>query len=210
MAIRIKIIKMDYEKLIQGLNASWLEKRAALGKDELALIANKDTLRRRLIGVGTRSYLARSRLIKEGDILYAYAFKSWRNEIKKDDFDYPTWIVFSPERKIAANPQRLKEITAKIRSLPEKGATKTEKRLKHLCDENLSDCSYFEIPLSCADGDLAFMSIIYLRVDAIPDFHLGLNPIIANRSLSTETLYLPERCWTEDFKKAYLGNELAL
>jgi hypothetical protein len=76
-----------------------------------------------------------------------------------------------------------------------------------LITEYLSDCSYVEIPSSLTGGELVYLSIIYRHLDLNPEFHLGLNLIIANQSISSEVIYLPEKYWEESFKKAYLNNE---
>ena len=199
---------MDYSQTINEINQEWFQKWVTLDKKEISYISNKETFRTRLVGFMTSSYFKRSQLIKEGDILFAYSFKEWTNEVRKEIFDYPTWIIFSPEKKINENPEILKEIAARVLSLCDGApSSKEEKNIKKLVTEYLSDCSYVEISSSLTGGELAYLSIIYRHLTLNSEFHLGLNLIIANQSLSSEVIYLPEKYWNESFKKAYLNNE---
>ncbi len=200
---------MDYAKIINEINQEWLQKRVTLDKREMSFITSRDSFRRRLVGFMTSSYYKRENLVKEGDVFFAYSFKEWTNEAQQEVFDYPTWIIFSPEKKINENPIILKEISSKVQSFCQGNPISKEgKKLKNLVNEELSDCSFFEIPASLTGGELAYLSIIYRHLNQNPNFHLGFNLIIANQSISSEVLYLPERYWNEAFKKAYLNNAL--
>ncbi len=200
---------MDYQSLLEATNTSWFLKRNSLTKEDKAFLSNRDTFRHRLLGILSSDYVKRKDLIAHGDIVYAYVFKEWTNEARKEIFDYPTWLYFSPSKSLNDNPLRLKGISAKT-SQPSTSdpLTKEDKKFNKLLTENLSDCSYFEVPGSYTGGQLVYLSIVYARLNQIPDFHLGLNLIIANASISKEVIFLPERYWTEDYKKAYRNNEL--
>jgi len=196
---------MDYAKLLAEENAAWLEKRAFLSKDDIAFIGNKRTLRGKLLGFMTSAYYKRTKLIERGDIIYAYVFKEWSNDVQGEDPQHPTWMVFSPSKKLNDDPTKLKEIADKLQTIVgEDVKTKRLKTLKNIVKEPLSDASYFELPPEYDCGELAYLSVVYVIADLMPCFHLGYNLIVANQSVSKEVLYLPPKYWTEDYSKMYL------
>jgi hypothetical protein len=199
---------MDYSAFFEKANSDWLLKRAALDKEEIAFVAGKDSFRGRLRGFLTHAYYQRTSLIKTSEIYLAYVFQSWTNDVEQKGDSYPTWLLFSPEKEMNQNPILFKEISAKLLSLKEsKEISKDEKELQKYLQEYLSDVSYFELPHSCSLNHFVYLSIVDVPLLRVPNFHLGLNLILANPSVSKEVLYLPEKEWPEDFLKAYSQGE---
>lgn len=202
---------MDFEKCILDLNSHWLIQRASLSKEDLAYLSYQDTFRHRLEGFMTNTYYRRKKMIMGSDILYCYVFQDWSNDERGMGDEYPTWMLFSPSSKINNNPALLKEISAKVLSIKKaEPQNKEEKELKKLLVETLSDCSFFEIPPSYSLGNLIYLSIVYLHTDHVPFFHLGLNLILSNPSLSKEVLYFPTKYWPKEVQDSYINGEFVL
>jgi len=202
---------MDYGKTLAEINESWQAKRLALTGKEIAYIGNKASLRGKLLGFLTGPYYKRTKLIQTGDIYYAFVFKEWSNDVQGEDPQHPTWMVFSPERKLNENPELLKGIAEKLQGLAiEKNCPKDLRVLRNLIVEPLSDTSYFELPQEYTNGELAYLSIVYVIPSLVPCFHLGLNLILANQSVSKEVLYLPTAYWSDGFSSAYLSGKVGL
>lgn len=200
---------MDYKALLIEQNEFWLGKRAFLSKEDIAYLGNKKTLRGKMLGFLTSAYYKRTKLIKQGEILYSYVFKEWSNDVGGDDPQHPTWMLFSPSAVFAEHPESLKAVAEKLQGMSvDKQSDKKAKKLKGLLDEPLSDASYFEVPSEYTDGALVHLSIVYVISSLVPCFRLGLNLIIANQSVSKEVLYLPVSYWTDAYEKAYLSHEL--
>jgi hypothetical protein len=203
------ITGMDYSSFIQKANADWLEKRTAFTKEDIRYIANKDTLRGRMNGFLTLPYYRREKLIRGSEIYFAFVFQDWANDLSETAPTYPTWLLFSPERKVQENPSLLRDISLKVQSIRDATPfSKEEKKLKSLVVEQLSDVSYFEIPAAYSCGELAYLSVVYRQTRLVPFFRLGLNLILANPVVSKEVLYLPERYWPEDYQNAYTQGSL--
>ena len=202
---------MDYIKTLAEINESWQAKRNTLSGKEIAYIGNKASLRGKMLGFLTGPYYKRTKLIENGEISYAYVFKEWSNDVQGEDPQHPTWMVFSPVRKLNENPEKLKEIAANLQGLAlDKNCPKDLRVLRNLIVEPLSDTSYFEIPPEYTNGELAYLSIVYVISSLVPCFHLGLNLILANQSVSKEVLYLPTAYWSDDFSTAYLAGKVGL
>jgi hypothetical protein len=195
---------MDYPAFLEKLNADWLLKRAAFDKSEIAFLSGKDSFRGRLRGFMTRAYYQRTRLIETSEVFYAYVFQSWTNDIEEKGDSYPTWLLFSPEREVNQNPLILKDISAKLFSFKEKAPRdKTEKELQGYLKDYLSDVSFYPLPDVCSLGHFVYLSIVDVPLLRVPNFHLGLNLILASPSVSKEVLYLPKKEWPEEYRKAY-------
>lgn len=202
---------MDFKTNIEQINQTWLEKRVSLSKEDIAYIANKDTLRGKMLGFMTAPYYKRSNLIKQSEIFYAYVFKEWTNNVDGPDPQHPTWMLFSPSRTFNEHPEKLKEIAEGLEQLKvDKGSSKDLIKLYNLINEPLSDTSYFEIPEPYNHGELVYLSIVYVIASLMPYFHLGLNLIMANQSVSKEVLYFPSRYWPTEYAEEYKKSVIKL
>ena len=195
---------MDYSAFLEKLNEDWLLKRASLDKEEIAFIGGKDSFRGRLRGFMTRVYYQRSKLIQTSEVFYAYVFQSWTNDVEEKNDSYPTWLLFSPSKEVNQNPAVLKEISAKLASFKEENPkTKEDKELHDYLKEYLSDVSFYALPESLSLGHFVYLSIVDVPLLRVPNFHLGLNLILASPSVSKEVLYLPAKEWPEEYRQAY-------
>ena len=202
---------MDFAQFYHNLNDAWALNRVSLDKSEVAYLANKDTFQGRKIGFMTRSYYQREKLIRSSEIYFAYVFQSWSNDVNEKGYSYPTWLLFSPSREVNENPAVFKEIAAKVQSIRStKPVKKDEKELKKYVEGYLSDISYFPLPESYSCGHFVYLSIVYLPLQRVPSFRLGVNLILANPTASKEVLYLPESYWSEGYRKAYQAGEFVL
>lgn len=202
--------EVDWKELYHRLNERWEETRAALSKEDIAYLANKDTLRGKMLGFLTWNYYKRSRLLSSSNLFFAYVFQNYSNSLSSES-DYPTWLLFSPSSAINENPTILKNICAKLQLIKnEKPVAQDLKETQKLLVEYLSDVSYFELPSSVSEGSLVFLSIIDVHPRLNPNFRMGLNLILASPSVSKEVLYLPERFFLEDYKDAYRDGKLIL
>jgi hypothetical protein len=202
---------MDYVKLINDINANWLVARTSFTKANIAHISDKDTFRGKICGFMTSSYHKRSKLINQGEIYYAYVFKTWTNDNSDNMVRYPTWLLFSPSLTIRENPKLLLEVAKKIQAYTGNGAPdKATEKVMRLIEEPLSDGSYIELPSSLAGNQLVYLSIVYCQMHLNPFFRLGLNLIIAAPSISKEVLYLPEEYMPKEFYEAYVNGGLKL
>lgn len=194
-------------ELFDTLSNHWKNRQKDLDKNDVSYIAYKDTFRHAMRGFLTGSYYKRNRLIKEGDLVYGYVFKTWSND-PTNQSDYPTWVLFSPSLEVSKNPAVFARISAKLQDLTKEDDDKKYRKLRNLIIEPLSECDYFEIPEEFTEGAVVYLSIIYLHVNQITNFHMGLNPLLMSRGISKEVIYLPDRFWPGEFYEAYLKNEV--
>jgi hypothetical protein len=200
---------MDYAKTLVDINSVWETTRASLSKEDIAFVSNRDNLRNKMVGFMTSGYYKRNKLILSSEVYYAYVFQQWSNDSSGNELRYPTWLLFSPALPFRSNPVAYKEISAKIQSIKEiEVSAPSEKRLKSLVSEPLSDVSYFEIPAEYSFGQLCYLSIVYRQISIVPEFRLGINLVLANKSVSDEILYFPAKYWSAEFKDAYLAGTL--
>lgn len=198
---------MDFASYYHEVNERWLLKRASLSKDEIKIIANKDTIRNAIIGFMTRTYYQREKLIKTSEIFYGYVFQDFlfRQEAHGD---YTTWVLHSPSREVNEHPEIYKDVVAKLMEL--KKVRRPEKALRPLQDVialPLADACYLEVDKRYTGGHLIYLSTIFFFNRSVPDFKLGINLLLANQSASKEVLYLPEKLWDDEWKEAYSKGE---
>lgn len=202
-------IAMDYKNILSSINESWLSKRVLLSKDEIRHMSDKDSFRGKIHGFLTRAYYKRKDLIVTGEIVYCLAFKSWSNDLSDNAIRYRSWVIFSTSTTLRSNPSLLKKISENILTLMhEENSDKAYSKLIRTLNEPLSDASYLELPKELCEGELAYLSIIYVEKNLNPNFSLGLNLLLVSPSVSQEVLYLPEGNYPHDFLEAYKAHKL--
>lgn len=185
--------------------SQWEEEKKTLSKRDIGFISGKDGFKNAIKGFLTSDYYKRGKLIEDGQLVLGYIFKSWF--ASPNDYS-PYWVLFSPSPKVNENPKMLKDVANRLSCFKPLTGDKTSKKLSRILDGPLSDAQYFEIPESLTDGNLIYLSIVYLRPEWRDKIILGLNPFIANQGVSKEILYLPDQFWSDYFKQAYNNNEL--
>lgn len=194
---------MDYLRIITAIRQDYDARKASFTKNELRYLTGRTSLRGRLLGFMTRAYYQRPRLFKKGQILYALTFRRWSRDLKGDPLE-STWVLFSPMSEFDAEPERLYQVKNALDDFLMK---KTKKAKYHALmvalKGELSEPAYLEIPSEFTDGRLVYLSYICLRREQIPDLRLGLNLIVADRSVSKEVLYLPAPYWTKEYTEHY-------
>lgn len=199
---------MDYGKALDSINEYWYKRRELLGKEEVRHIADKDNREGKLLGVFTKNYFNRSKLIKASEVIYGCVFKTYQASRLDAEKRYPVWVVFSPSKKVGANPKLLEKVAMKLSGLDEKSiSSKEERTLCDLVKKDWSEVSYFEVPSQYTDGELVYLSIIYWRKNTMPVFHLGLNLFLANQGVSKEIIFLPPEYWTREWNEEYWGEK---
>lgn len=198
---------MNYLALLEEQRKFYKEKCPFFTDDEIKFISGKDTFKGKLTGFLTKEYYQREKLIKFGDISYGYVFQEFY--ANSNDSSDLTWILFSPEQKLAENPLIFKKVTENIRDfLKKENLNKKEKQLKTMLFEPLASAPFEELPSDISEGHLIYFIKMYRKRSFAYSFNLGLNLFIANLAISKQLLYLPERYMTETFKKAYDNHEL--
>jgi hypothetical protein len=202
---------MDFSSVLSSLNTTWLTRRGSFSDGEIAHLAYQDTFRHKMLGFMTRVYYQRKKLIQQSEIFYAYVFQEYNYDENQRQNGGATWLVFSPSKEVNDHPEILKKIAANLQQLKVKEPINgEEKALKKLLVEPLSETSYCELIPTMSDNEYAFLSIVDLHKELLPSFHLGLNLVLANKSVSKEVLYLPEAYFSQEWKEAYLKGEIIL
>ena len=196
------IIMFD-SKILTDLIANYDQKRLLFKKEDVSFIADKDTFRGKMLGFLTTEYYRRGKLIKEGNVVYGYVYRTWTNEVTYTR-PYPTWVLFSPAKEFIDNPQLYAAISASLQAIELPKHPNPELRMLHtMLNAELSEPKYVLIPEPYAQGHLVYLSMVYLRPRHNNNLRLGINPFIIAPSISKEILYLPTAYWTDDFKKTY-------
>ncbi len=195
---------MDF-KTLQGLNEHYFEATLTFDKDTWKFLSGKDTPRGRMLGFLTPEYYKREKLWQTGTIVWGYAFKSYMdNAMTSGERVFPSWVLFSPTTPFQEDPTLYYPILEKLTAfLAKKPKKKAERALKIALEGELSEPQYMEIPTEFTDGKLVFLSMVYVRPTHLPGFHLGVLPLMINKTVTSEVMYVPDRFWTEEFKAHY-------
>lgn len=194
-------LPVDYKKTLIEQRDDYVRLLPTLTKQEFAFLAGKDSFHGKCFGFLTRAYYQRSRLLREGQLVYGYAFKAWTNTTDSSK-TFPSWVIFSPEDIFSINPNLYAELADKIQLLCDSEVKDRDlKKFKALLTEELADPCYVRVPDRYSDGHLVYMSTIYVRPNQLPIFRLGLSIIIMNPNVSKEVLYLPQKYMNKQVSK---------
>ncbi|MDY0345692.1 MAG: hypothetical protein WCR77_03155 [Bacilli bacterium] len=190
-------------KLQKDLTDYYLEKKLSFKKEDIAYIAGKDTFKGKMLGFLTTDYYRREKLIRGGQLIYGYVYRTWTNEVTYTR-PYPMWILFSPAQEFIDNPDLYSLVLTALQAieLPKRGQSELRK-LHTMLNAELSEPKYVLIPEPYAQGHLVYLSMTYHRPWHNNNLKLGINPFIIGLSISKEILYLPTKYWNESFKKTY-------
>lgn len=192
---------VDYKKILVEQREDYAHLLPTLTKQEFSFLAGKDSFHGKCFGFLTRAYYQRSRLLKEGQLVYGYAFKAWTNTSDSTK-TFPSWVIFSPEDTFACDPNLYIGLADKIQSLCDSEIKDKElKKFKALLMEELADPCYVKVPDKYSEGHIVYMSTIYVRPNQLPIFRLGLSIIIMNPNVSKEVLYLPQKYMNKQVSK---------
>jgi hypothetical protein len=190
-------------QILANLQENFEKRRLSFKKEDIAYIAGKDTFKGKMLGFLTTDYYRREKLIRGGEIIYGYIYRTWTNEITFTK-PYPTWVLFSPSKEFVNNPNLYVEILTALQAieLPKRGENELRK-LHTMLNAELSEPRYMVIPEPYAQGHLVYLSMAYLRPHHNSNLRLGINPFLIAPAISKEILHLPTKYWTEEFKKIY-------
>ncbi|HML99993.1 MAG TPA: hypothetical protein PKC96_01465 [Bacilli bacterium] len=199
---------MNWEELLSSLRADYHEKQIRLTPDEVKFIANKDSRQGKLIGVFTRDYYQREKLIREGEIVYCYTYKTYIPEGKASR-PYPSWCLFSPSKKFESEPLLLEKVAARLLEFADDESQRGIKnhRLQTMIKGELSEPAYVTLPLELTDNQLVYLQYVSVKEQHIYDFSLGINLLLIHPAASKEAIYLPRRYWTEEYRAFYHHEE---
>ena len=199
---------MDWRSLCEEAERNF-QKEAPLASGRLlSFLLNRTSARTRLLGFMTKPYWTRKRLIKEGKVVFGYAFREW--DFGEHSLEHPVWIVHSPSRKAMDNPEILKsaaELLMKKEEWPAIGK-KESAMLAHAL-EPLARPLFLPLPDSFGAVPF-FLSVLDWVPAHVHELRLGLNLIVQNPSVSKESLFLMERYFPEGWRDAYFGQGIAL
>lgn len=191
-------INTSFEKL----KIRWLDHKDLLSKEDMKII--RKCCSRNFLN---QAYFHRNLLIKSGQLLPGYVFRSWSGNGSNKNY-HPFWVLFSPSSKVFENPSILRDIAHTINNLGDFGGAVLNKKFIKLLNEPLSDASYFLVPEELTNGKLVYVSIVYLPPMVGEKLVFGYNPFIINKEISNEIIFLPDIFWDEEFKDAYYSHSL--
>lgn len=197
---------MDYKAVLGNLNAYWNDRKARLSKEEIKHLSDKDSRQGKLVGVFTRNYWKRGKLIQSSEIAYGYVFKQYQTGIK-EDIRHPIWVLFSVEGAVNDDPKILERCALKILALEPKACGKTHRKIAFAVKDDMAQVSYMKVPQDLSEGHLIYLSIIYYCESTMPKFHIGLNLVCLNPAVSKEILLLPSQYWTREWDNLYWKKE---
>ncbi len=194
---------MTYQQWIDALRKHYQSLLPTFDKEEEKFQCLRNDRRGRLHGVFTRDYWRRKDLFKRGEIVFGYAFKSYRTRFD-DEADFPIWVFISPNQSYSNDPTRYETILSFMHDfLTKKPQGKKEKQLYSLLIGELSEPKYIELPHTWTNGELVFLCSTYVRPQHIYDFHLGVLPFLMLPSYTKEIMILPVKYWPEEYIKFY-------
>jgi hypothetical protein len=196
---------MIERKILDDLNDHFQQMALSFSKEDWTYLAGKDTPRGRMLGFLTPEYYKREKLWETGIIVWGFAFKTFMdNAVTAGDRVYPSWVLFSPVQAFCDDPTLYYAVQEKLlKALEGKPKGKAQKQLKIALEGELSEPQYMEIPVEYTEGKLVYLSMVYVRPTHFPDFHLGFVPLIINKLITAEVMYVPDRYWTDAFKAIY-------
>ena len=199
---------MKAQEMIVKMREDYAAHLPFMNQEEKRFLTLKEDKKGRLRGFFTREYWRRNRLVIEGNIAYAYIFKSYQFDLEHLEDGFLTWLLFSPSSFYDEHPEAYKDIAIHLLALENRKPTsKKEKEMKRYIEEELSEPHYVEVPKEWTDGHLVYLCSAYIYQMHIPIFHLGFIPVFHARQITKEILLLPYKYWSEDWKKFYEGGK---
>lgn len=191
---------MDYQKILIEQRQYFNELSKNFLKEDFKFVTNKNTFTEKRVGVFTRQYYKRKKLIQIGSIIYGYVIRI-RDE-QNESHPVSSWVLFSPQSEFEKNPANYEQTMQNLNKIIESEKVERKyKRLKILLCEPYAEPCYFELPKEFTNGDIAYLSHAYFWKSRNPNLKPGLAPIFINQNISKEVIYLPEKYWTDQLKK---------
>jgi len=195
---------MINEVMLKTLNEKYQTVAFTFEKKDYLFLEGKDTARGRMLGFLTADYWKREQLWKTGTIVWGYVFKMILTPSNDPSRAYSSWVLFSPSKQFVETPELYFEILGRLNFLEtEKPKNSKIRKLKTAMYEDLSEPEYLEIPEPYANGNLVYLSTVYVRPQHVFDLHLGYIPLMISPLVTKEVMYLPEKYWTDEFRSEY-------
>lgn len=175
---------MKLKQLKEIENANFNKIRTTLTKEDRLLLSCKNNFINKKIDFLKSYYYKRNKLIDQGEINYVYCFKEYEYE---EDCPISKVIgIFSLSSQI----EEIDLINAK-KKLDEIDI-KTNRKLFNLLHNKYADFLYLNIEEETGLKD-GYISMLTRYKSIIPDFTLGLNPVISSKGISKEMILLPPK-----------------
>ena len=191
---------------IKELNKRYQSYIGTADKKDILFIAHKDDLKGKMLGFLTSNYYKRKKLILQGELIYILTYKTWTNNYSEKSF-FPTWNLFSFEpffQNDSNNYYKVLEKLEKQRDNPNK--SKRMKEIFRLLDEVIYEPEYRLLPPEEFDGHFLYISSIYTKSKYVDNLTTGINLAIANKAISKEILFIPDK-FKEIIKKDSLDKK---
>lgn len=196
---------MDYKEELAKLNEAWETKKANLSKLDIKRISGKDSYQGKLFGLFSRAYAVRSKLILSSKIYNGYAFKAYMPALEESEDHYPSWVIYSPSSILNSNPEKLKFIIENLHKISDGEINGKEyKKPKYFLTQKEVENCFYQLPYELTENQVVYLVICYVRPRLNPNFRLGVIPLLANLSVSKETLFLPESYYSDGWQE-FLG-----
>lgn len=190
---------MDYKKIIDNQRNYFRDLSNKFLKEDFRYVTNKSNFNEKRVGVFSRAYYKRKKLVQIGTLTYGYVFRIRDNQSKSNPIS--TWVVFSPEVFFEKNPAEFEYIAQNLNKIT--STQKPEKRhrkLKIMVTEPYAEPKYFKVPLELSNNHIVYISHVYYWRDKNPNLKLGMIPIFISENITKEIIYLPERYWIDEMK----------
>lgn len=175
---------MNLKQLKEIENANFNKIRTTLTKEDRLLLCCKNNFINKKIDFLKPYYYKRNKLIDQGEINYVYCFKEYEYE---EDCPISKVIgIFSLSSQI----EEIDLINAK-KKLDEIDI-KTNRKLFNLLHNKYADFLYLDIEEETGLKD-GYISMLTRYKSIIPNFTLGLNPVISSKGISKEMILLPPK-----------------
>ena len=196
-------------EFIDEINGKYRAICTSFSKDEMAYNLDRLTFRQKLIGFMTPEYYRRKQLFIKGEIIYGFIYRTYQTNNESDPIQL--WVITSPIREFADNPQLLADISEKLAEidLTKRSIDKKVSQFINRIYEPFADVRYLEIPGEFTNGRLAFLSTTFYLPNHLHQFKLGINLFLSNPKVTKEILMLPDRYWPDQYLENYYLNSIS-
>lgn len=184
--------KVNYLEQLDLLNEKFIKRRVTFSKSEFQFVLGRETFKDRLKGFLTLRYHRRKNLIKKGNVGFCYTFSTSINNYYEHEFR-PSLVLFTPKKTLMCNEQFYKDVLTNLIDFQKKKVkTLKESHLQAVLNEKDASPRYFELPKKLTKNELVYLQYIEINTKHNQNLKLGMNPIIFNKNISDEVIYLPD------------------
>jgi hypothetical protein len=184
--------KVNYLEQLDLLNEKFIRRRVSFSKSEYQFILNRESFKDRLKGFLTMRYHRRKKLIKSGNVGFCYTFSLSISKYYNHEFR-PSFVLFTPKKTLMCNEKFYLDVLANLYDFQKKKAkTLKESHLQAVLSEKDAEPRYFELPKKITKNELVYLQYVEVNTKHTHNLKFGMNPIIFNKNISDEVIYLPD------------------